>query len=222
MGTHSPSSAATEVVHHDPDHVIEGNDHLEADVLQVDDLDTDVVGDTPAVVNRSLAVRARQQVFGFTTLGVLCCLAALVFSRWSPEQDPGRWFWSIVGSMAGVICLFKAQRSHGGVSADRDASPYYGIFAGVTTGAVLLIVLSVDGWVVPGMFFVIAAILAFMAWLEQSAIGMTAAVCVAVLCAGSGVAVLDDAVAAGLGSIGLGVMLLTAAVAMGVVEEPVS
>ena len=173
-------------------------------------------------VDRRTVVRARQQVFGFTVLGVLCCLAAAVSTRWSPDQDPGRWFWSVVGTLAGVVCLLKAQRVHGGVGADSDASPYYGIFAGAMSGALLLMVLSVAGWVLPGVFFVMSAVLASMAWIEQSAIGMTAAVCVAVLCAGSGVAVLNDSTVAGFGSLALGVMLLTAAVAMGFVEDPVS
>ncbi len=196
MGTHPGFSPATPADHVDPDFGIE--------------------------MDRAAVVRARHQVFGFVLLGVLCCLAAAVFTRWSPHQDPARWFWSVVGSLAGVVCLVKAQRVHGGVGADRDASPYYGIFAGVTSGALLLMVLSVDGWVLPGVFFVIAAVLAFMAWIEQSAIGMTAAVSVAVLCAGSGVAALDDTAAVGLGSLGLGLMLLTAAVAMGFVEDPAS
>lgn len=175
-----------------------------------------------ADADRSTVVRARQQIFGFTVLGALCCLAAAVFTRWNPQQDPGRWFWSIVGTMTGVICLFRAQRAHGGAGADRDASPYYGMFAGVTSGALLLMVLSVDGWVLPGVFFVMAAVLAFMAWIEQSAIGMTAAVSVAVLSAGSGVAVLNDTTAVGFGSLALGLMLLTAAAAMGFVSDPLS
>ena len=175
-----------------------------------------------AAVDRSAVVRARHQMFGFILLGVLCCLAAFVFSRWSPHQNPGRWFWTIVGSLAAIVCLIRAQRVHGGAGADRDASPYYGIFAGVVSGALLLLVLSVDGWVLPGVFFVMASVLAFMAWIEQSAIGMTAAVCVAVLCAGSGVAALRDTVAVGAGSLALGLMLLTAALAVGTIEDPVS
>lgn len=178
--------------------------------------------DPGADVGRGAGVGARQQIFGFAVLGALCCLAAFVFTRWNPQQDPGRWFWSIVGTLTGVICLIRAQRTHGGAGADRDASPYYGMFAGVTSGALLLMVLSVDGWVLPGVFFVVAAVLAFMAWIEQSAIGMTAAVCVAVLSAGSGVAALNDATAVGFGSLALGLMLLTGAAAMGLFSDPVS
>ena len=208
MGTHQGSSPTAPVVG--------GSTPRSAGSLAVHKSDVDVVAE------RRLVVRARHQVFGFALLGLLCCLAALVFSRWSPREDPGRWFWSIGGSLAGIVCLVKAQRVHGGAGADRDASPYYGMFAGVASGALLLMVFSVDGWILPGVFFLMAAVLAFMAWLEQSAIGMTAAICVAVLSAGSGVAVLNDTTAVGLGSLGLGVMLLTAALAMGYVEDPVS
>ncbi|MDH4278071.1 MAG: hypothetical protein OEW83_08320 [Acidimicrobiia bacterium] len=205
MGTHTGSAPAAHV------------DEQRSGATDADatDLDSDTV-------DRGAVVRARHQIFGFTVLGALCCLAAVVFTRWDPQQDPGRWFWSTIGTLIGVVCLVKAQRAHGGAGADRDASPYYGMFAGVTSGALLLMVLSVDGWVLPGVFFVMAAVLAFMAWIEQSAIGMTAAVCVAVLSAGSGVAVLNDATAVGFGSVALGVMLLTAAIAMGFVEDPVS
>lgn len=179
---------------------------------------TDSKGD----VDRRAVVRARHQTFGFTALGALCCLAAAVFARWNPQEDPGRWYWSIIGTLTGVLCIIKAQRAYGGTGADRDASPYYGMFAGVTSGALLLMMFSVDGWVLSGLFFVMAAVLAFMAWIEQSAIGMTAAVCVAVLSAGSGVAGLNDTTAVEFGSLALGAMLLTAAVAMGFVEDPVS
>ncbi len=210
MGTPPHLSAAAHIDREDP---------ASADL---DLVGTDVEIPSGIGAGRGSVVRARHQVFGFTLLGVLCCLAAVVFNRWSPHQDPARWFWAILGSLAGVVCLLKAQRAHGHTGADRDASPYYGMFAGVTSGAVLLIVLSADEWVLPSVFFVMAAVLAFMAWIEQSAIGMTAAVCVAVLCAGSGVAVLGDTMAVGTGSLGLGLMLLTAAAAMGLIEDPVS
>lgn len=172
--------------------------------------------------DRGVAARARHQTFAFTALGALCCLAAVVFTRWNPQEDPGRWYWSIVGTLTGAGCLLRAQRAHGGAGADRDASPYYGMFAGVTSGALLLMVLSVHGSVLPGVFLAMAAVLAVMAWIEESAIGMTAAVCVSVLSAGSGVAGLNDATAVGFGSLALGVMLLTAATAMGFVDDAIS
>ncbi len=185
------------------------------------DLDVAIVAaDADIASDREFVVRARQQTFGFTVLGALCCLAAAVFTRWSPAEDPARWFWSTAGSVVSIVCLIRAHRVHGGSGADRDASPYYGIFAGVASGALLLLVLAVEAWVLPGVFFVIAAVLAFMAWIEQSAIGMTAAVCVAIVSAGSGVSVLGDAVAVGFGTLALGAMLLTAAVALGQVHDP--
>ncbi len=170
--------------------------------------------------DRALAVRARQQIFGFALLGVLCCAAAVVLSRWSPHDDPGRWFWVVAGSLIGVVCLVNSHRVHGGRGADRDASPYYGIFAGVTSGALLLLLLAVDSWVLPGVFVVMATVLGFMAWVEQSAIGMTAAVSVAVLGAGSGIAVLGEPLAVGLGSLGLGLMLLAAAASLRIISRP--
>lgn len=210
MGTHTGSEPAAHLTEHQ---------RVQHDAGTVTDC-----GDAPsqAEVDRAAVVRARQQVFGFTLLGTLCCLAAVVFTRWNPQEDPGRWYWSVIGTLVAAVCLVKAQRVHGGAGADCDASPYYGMFAGVASGALLLMVFSVDGWVLPSVFFVMAAVLAFMAWVEQSAIGMTAAVCVAVMSAGSGVAVLDGTTAAGFGSFALGLMLLTAAAAMGLVDDPVS
>jgi len=167
------------------------------------------------LADRSAATRARHQRFGFLLFGLLCCLAAVVFIQWSPQENPGRWLWVILGSLAGVICLVRAQRRHGGVGADLDASPYYGIYSGVASGGLLLMLLTTESWVLPGVFFVIAAVLAFLAWIEQSTIGMTAAVCVGLLAAASGVAVLDGGGAVGVGTLSIGVMLLTAALALG-------
>lgn len=165
--------------------------------------------------SRAAMVRARHQRPGFALLGGLCCLAALVFSQWDAQQGPGRWFWVVAGPVVGAVCLVLAQSSHGGRGADRDASPYYGIFAGVISGSLLLVLLTVDGWILPTVFFVMAVILAFMAWIEQSAIGMTSALAVAVLSAGSGVAVVNDTSSVGLTSLSIGVMLLAAALALG-------
>lgn len=184
--------------------------------------DTTLTGDEPVYDDdrrsRAIVVRARHQRFGFALLGALCCLAALVFSQWDAQHSPGRWFWVVAGPLAGALCLIRAQADHGGSGADRDASPYYGIFAGVVSGSLLLMLLTIDGWILPGVFFVMALVLAFMAWIEQSAIGMTSALAVAVLCAGTGVSALSDTSSVELATLSIGVMLLAAALALGHVE----
>ena len=165
------------------------------------------------------AAKARHQRFGLVTLGVLLCLAAVVRNQVGADQGAERWLWLASVTVVSIVCLVRAHRHYGGVGADRDASPYYGIFAGATSGAVLLTLLTVDGWILVSVVFAMAAVLAFMAWIEQSTIGMTAAMCVAVLCAGYGTASLNDghlgdAVPVGLGTMVVGVMLIVGAAAL--------
>jgi len=179
-----------------------------------DQLSTERAKQSDHGVDDRLAARARHQQFGLLILGGILCLAAIVFARWDAQEQTGRWFWLTIATATSVVCLMRSQRRHGGIGADRDASPYYGIFAGVTSGAVLLMLLTVEGWVLLGVLFTMAGVLAFMAWIEQSAIGMTAALCVSVLAAGYGVSVLNDPASTTLGSLAIGVMLMVGAAAL--------
>ena len=176
-----------------------------------------VTGDW-SVPRRPSVIQARYQVFGLSTLGVVCCAAAAISATWNSEPNPGRWFWLTAGTAAGVVCLIRAQRVHGGAGADRDASPYYGIFAGVISGALLVTVLTVDVWILTAIFLAMATVLAFMAWIEQSAIGMTTALSVSVLAIGSGLSSLHDTFWVAVGSLSVGVMLLVAAAVMGMMH----
>lgn len=162
--------------------------------------------------DRSHVVHARHQWFGLAVFGVLCCLAALIFSRWDPATTDSRWFWVIVGPLAGVVAMFRSQSQFGDQGADRDAGPYIGMLVGTTIGALVIGMLALEGWVLPGVFFAVAGFLAFMAWLEQSGIGMTTALTVTVLAAATAAAIVDGAGV--IVSLLLGLMLLTGALAM--------
>ena len=122
-------------------------------------------------------------------------MAAIVFSRWDPATTDSRWFWVIVGPLAGVVAMFRSQSAFGNQGADRDAGPYIGMLVGTTIGALVIGVLALEAWVLPGVFFVVAGFLGFMAWLEQSGIGMTTALTVTVLAMASAVALLEDSAA---------------------------
>jgi hypothetical protein len=167
---------------------------------------------TEPVPDRGHVVYARHQWFGLAVLGSLCCLAAFVFSRWDPATTDSRWFWVIVGPLAGVIAMFRSQAMFGDEGADRDAGPYIGMLVGTTIGALVIGMLALEGWVLPGVFFAVAGFLAFMAWLEQSGIGMTTALTVGVLAASTAVAILQDAGV--LLSLMIGVMLLAGSLAL--------
>ncbi len=162
--------------------------------------------------DRGHVVQARHQWFGLAAFGGACCLAALIFSRWNPSQADGRWFWVVLGPIIGAVAMFRSQSVFGGEGADRDAGPYLGVLVGTTLGAIMVGWLGLAGWVLPGVFFVVAAFLAFMAWLEQSAIGMTTALTMIVLAACT--AVVDIPGAAALLSFCLGLMFLSGAVAL--------
>jgi hypothetical protein len=168
------------------------------------------------LADRGHVVYARHQWFGLALFGALFCVAALVFSRWDPTTTDSRWFWIIVGPLAGVVAMFRSQSVFGRVGADRDAGPYIGMLVGTTIGALVIGMLALDGWVLPGVFFAVACFLAFMAWMEQSGIGMTTALTVGVLAAATAAPLLE-----GTGvmlSLVLGLMLLAAALAMVVVH----
>lgn len=152
---------------------------------------------------RSGAIGARHHVFGFTVFGLLALIAAVLYSRWDPGDPGGRWFWIIVGPIAGSAALFQAHRRFSGFGADRDASPYFGLFGGAVFGSVVLAASTVEGWVLTGIFFSVAAVLTLMARVERSTIGMTAALSVAMLAAATGASGLESSVGWALTAIGL-------------------
>jgi len=164
------------------------------------------------IEDRSHVVYARHQWFGMALFGALCCVAAVVFSRWDPNTTDSRWFWVIVGPLAGVVAMFRSQSRFGSEGADRDAGPYIGMLVGTTIGALVIGMLALEGWVLPGVFFAVAGFLGFMAWLEQSGIGMTTTLTVTVLAMASAVALLQDSGV--LLSLLLGIMLLAGALAL--------
>lgn len=166
----------------------------------------------PSVVDRSHVVLARHQWFSLATFGTLSCLGALVFSRWDPATTSSTWFWIIVGPMAGVISMFKTQSQFGQDGADRDAGPYIGMLIATTIGGIVLASLNIAGWILPAMFLLVAGFLAAMAWLEQSGIGMTTALTVAVLAATTAVTDLPGSVV-NL-SLAIGLLLLASSLAL--------
>ncbi len=162
--------------------------------------------------DRSHVVYARHQWFGLAVFGSLCCLAALIFARWDPTTTDSRWFWVIIGPLAGLVAMFRSQSLFDCRGADRDAGPYIGMLVGTTIGALVIGTLALEGWVLASVFFVVAGFLAFMAWLEQSGIGMTTALTVTVLAAASAVAALQESVV--LLSLLIGMMLLAGSLAL--------
>lgn len=167
---------------------------------------------TPAIVDRSHVVHARHQWFGFAVFGSLSLVAAMVFSRWDPTTTDSRWFWVVVGPIAGVVAMFRSQTMFDNEGADRDAGPYIGMLVGTTVGALVIGMLSLAGWVLPGVLLFMAGFVAFMAWLEQSGIGMTTALTVTVLAATTAVTDVYGSVV--LLSLLIGVMLLAGSLAL--------
>ena len=162
--------------------------------------------------DRSQVVLARNQWFGLTLLGAVCCCSAFVFAQWNPTQSEAMWFWIVVGPLAGVVAMFRSQSDFGGVGADGDAGPYIGALVATTLVGILIGVLSLDSWILPGVLLVAAGIVAVMAWMELSGIGMTTALTVAVLAATTAsVAVAGSTV---LLSFMIGLTLLTSALAV--------
>ncbi len=74
-----------------------------------------------SIEDRSHVVYARHQWFGFAVFGTLSLLAALIFSQWDPTTTDSRWYWVIVGPIAGVVAMFKSQTIFDSEGADRDA-----------------------------------------------------------------------------------------------------
>ncbi len=163
-------------------------------------------------------MQARHQRFGLAVFGALSLVAALVFWRWDPTTTDSRWFWVVVGPIAGVVAMFKSQTMFDNEGADRDAGPYIGMLVGTTAGALVIGTMSLAGWVLPGVLFFMAGFVAFMAWLEQSGIGMTTALTVTVLAAATAAAAVQGSVV--LLSILIGVMLLAGSLALIVCADP--
>lgn len=168
--------------------------------------------------NREDVVYARHQWFGFALFGALSCIAAVVYLRWDPSTTGSRWLWIVCGPLIGIVAIARAQTIFGEEGVDRDPAPYVGIFVGATIGSLVVAVLSYEGWVLPSVFFVIALFMSFMAWLEQSGIGMSAAVAVAAVSVAMAIADLGDSVA--MVSFSIGLMLLSGALALAVCARP--
>lgn len=117
-----------------------------------------------------------------------------------------------MGPIAGLIAMFKSQTMFDSEGADRDAGPYIGMLVGTTVGALVVAMTAVAGWVLPTVFFFVAGFLAFMAWLEQSGIGMTTALTVTVLAAATAAADVQESVV--LLSLVIGIVLLSSSLAL--------
>lgn len=174
-------------------------------------------GASDSLLDRGHVVHARHQRFGFALFGALACFAALIFARWDPTTTDSKWFWVVVGPLAGVVAMFKSQTLFGSEGADRDAGPYVGMLIGTTAGALVIGVMALEGWVLSGVFFAVAGFLAFMAWLEQSGIGMTTALTITILAATTAIADISGSVV--LLTLMIGVMLLASAAALTIDEE---
>ena len=174
-------------------------------------------GASDSLQDRGHVVHARHQRFGFALFGALAILAALIFAKWDPTTTDSRWFWIVVGPIAGVVAMFKSQNMFGTEGADRDAGPYVGMLIGSTAGALVIGVMALEGWVLPGVFFAVAGFLAFMAWLEQSGIGMTTALTITILAATTAISDLGGSVV--LMTLMVGVMLLASSFALAVHGE---
>lgn len=162
--------------------------------------------------NREEIVYARHQWTGLALYGALSCVAALVYLRWDPGSTQSKWFWLIAGPLVGIVAIARSQTVFGDEGVDRDPGPYIGIFVGSTLGALVVAAFSFDGWILPGVFFIVAMFISFMAWLEQSGIGMSSALSISVVAAAVGVADLNDSVVPI--SLAIGLMLLSGAMAL--------
>jgi len=169
------------------------------------------------VESREEVVYARHQWAGLALYGVLSCMAGLVYSRWDPGSTQSKWFWLIAGPLVGIVAIARSQSVFGDEGVDRDPGPYIGIFVGSTLGALVIAAFSFDGWILPGVFFIVAMFISFMAWLEQSGIGMSSAVSVSVVAAAVGIADLNDSVVSI--SLAIGLMLLSGSVALVIKSE---
>lgn len=168
--------------------------------------------------NREDVVYARHQWFGFALFGALSCIAAVVYLKWDPSTTSSRWLWVVCGPLLGIVAIARSQSLFGDDGVDRDPAPYVGIFVGTTIGSLVVAMLSYEGWVLPSVFFVIALFMSFMAWLEQSGIGMSAAVAVASVSVATAIADLGDSVV--MISFAVGIMLLTGALALVLSGKP--
>ncbi len=145
---------------------------------------------------------ASKQGFALTLFGYLFAGASLLQLLFDSGHVLNQWIWALVGPGVAFQAVKLAREMHPNVQV--------GIYGRVLVGALFgcgVIAFAVrEVWVVPTALVVIATIIGLMAWLEENPVGMTGAISVCLLGAGTSIAAYADSTVLSYGLIA--VMLL--------------
>lgn len=157
-------------------------------------------------------IKARYQSFGLMVYGALLLIGAVVFAVWDPADSGSRWFWVIAGPLAGLVVLTRSDldlTADAGV--DRPGA-YIGVFVGAAILAVVLALFDLSPWVLPSMLFGLALVVAYLALVERTRIGVSTSMAIAAMAAALGVSTVGSGAA--VMSAVMGAMFLSGAAAL--------
>lgn len=176
-----------------------------------------MIDDAPKKISDQLesqesVLYAKNQRLSFLVFGALCLAAAVVFAVWDPLTTDSSWFWFVAGPLAGFFIVLNSHKTFVGHGNDTNPGPYMGIFLGSVAGCFAVSASIQQAWVVPAALMAVAVILLFLAWFEQSGVGMTVAVVIALLTVATAASTLAESAVPVTAMFGL--LLISAAVAL--------
>lgn len=158
-------------------------------------------------------VSASYQKFSLIIMGMYTFFSSLVFYYYNPTEYASiGTMLLLVGPAVGMFVIVKSQSIFNARGADVNPAPYIGGFAGVSA-LCLLAALYIEQWWFVGMLLVVSSmVVGFLAWFEQSGIGMSAAISMSAMAAIACIAGLGSG--AFLVSLLFSAMLFTAVLAL--------
>lgn len=131
---------------------------------------------------------ASKQGFVLSLFGYLFALAALLQLVFDPSHLFNRWMWALIGPSVAFQAVKIAREKHPA----SQVGIYGRVLVGALAGCGLIAFAIREPWVVPTALIVIATIIGLMAWLEENPVGMTGAISICLLGAGTSIAAYAD------------------------------
>ena len=147
---------------------------------------------------------ASRQGFALSLFGYLFAVAAILHLLLIPTHPFNRLLWAILGPIVAWRAVDMARQRHPKAA----VAMYSRVLIGALPACGVIAFAVRQDWVVPATLVVLATIIGLIAWLEENPVGMTGAISMALLGAGTSVAAFADQQALSYGLIA--VMLLAA------------
>ena len=135
-----------------------------------------------------LDLHANSQGFVLSIFGYLFALAAMFSLVFASDHLFNRWIWVIFGPVAAYKAVETARCRYKAT----EVNTYVAVLLAGLVGCGVIAGLVRQAWVVPTSLLVLAAVIGFMAWFEENSIGVTGAISLSLLSAGTSIVAYAD------------------------------